>query len=108
MLSSCGLAFRVWTPTGETPDQSGTKIINNLYNCVLGNLVTGENAPEFHHNGDYDVDGFGWPTAGSGAIDGGVEISPYTDGYQGLAPDIGCYEAGTWGWGAGANWTQIP
>ena len=39
--------------------------------------------------------------AGAAAIDAGVEISPYTDGYLGQAPDKGAYEYGGVHWTAG-------
>ena len=48
------------------------------------------------------------PLAGSGAIDGGMVDSPYTDGYVGAAPDIGAYEVGGTYWTPGANFTAQP
>ena len=39
----------------------------------------------------------------SPAIDQGIVISGFTDGYIGLAPDIGAYEFGVPAWTAGAN-----
>ncbi|HWE96269.1 MAG TPA: carbohydrate-binding protein [Tepidisphaeraceae bacterium] len=38
---------------------------------------------------------------GSAAIDAGVVLSPYTNGYVGAAPDIGAYEYGVATWQAG-------
>ncbi|MFP4053798.1 MAG: right-handed parallel beta-helix repeat-containing protein [Phycisphaerae bacterium] len=40
---------------------------------------------------------------GSPAIDAGVEIPPYTDGFLGSAPDQGAYEHGKSRWRAGAG-----
>jgi hypothetical protein len=40
--------------------------------------------------------------AGSAAIDAGVVIVPYTNGYAGVAPDAGAYEFGRAAWSAGA------
>jgi hypothetical protein len=40
--------------------------------------------------------------AGSAAINAGVVIAPYTNGYAGAAPDLGAYEYGRSGWTAGA------
>jgi hypothetical protein len=40
--------------------------------------------------------------AGSAAIDKGVVIRPYTDGFLGAAPDAGAYEFGRTPWKAGA------
>jgi Right handed beta helix region/Immunoglobulin I-set domain len=48
------------------------------------------------------------PQAGSGAIDAGTLLPPYTDGYVGAAPDIGAYEVGGAYWTPGANFTPQP
>jgi hypothetical protein len=45
------------------------------------------------------------PQEGSGAIDGGIVVPPYTDGYVGAAPDVGAYEVGAANWTAGAGFT---
>src|SRR6185295_7872544 len=39
----------------------------------------------------------------SPAIDGGLTISPYTDGFLGRAPDIGAFESGLPAWKAGGG-----
>ena len=39
----------------------------------------------------------------SPAIDNGLVLSPYTDGYAGRAPDLGAYEFGRSAWTAGAR-----
>jgi hypothetical protein len=44
--------------------------------------------------------------ANSPAIDAGVRISPYTDGFKGLAPDIGALESGSKPFVAGAVITE--
>ena len=36
-------------------------------------------------------------------IDQGVEVPPYTDGFQGDAPDLGAFETGVDPWQAGAT-----
>lgn len=41
--------------------------------------------------------------AGSAAIDAGVVLSPYTNGFLGAAPDIGAYEYGRTPWTAGST-----
>ena len=105
ILSSCNYAFHVYTLPGEVPNQSGTRIINNIANAPMV-FVTGAYAPEHHHNGAYFVDPNGWPTAYSRAIDAGVVILGITDGYVGSAPNIGCFEVGTEGWTAGADWSD--
>jgi hypothetical protein len=48
------------------------------------------------------------PQAGSGAIDSGALLPPYTDGYVGAGPDIGAYEVGGAYWTPGANFTPQP
>ncbi len=40
-------------------------------------------------------------SAGSPAVDGGAVLSPYTDGFSGVAPDIGAYEYGLAAFSAG-------
>lgn len=107
ILDSCKYAFNYWNNPSITPKPTmvGTKVINNLTKAPLV-VVTGANGPERHHNGDYAVDANGWPTPSSGAIDAGVVIPGITNGYVGSAPDIGCYEIGTEGWQAGADWVD--
>jgi len=90
--------------------QQGTQIINNIAN---GPMEFRTKPAAQHHNGYFSVDANGWPTADSGAIDTGVVIPGITDGYVGAAPDIGCFEVGTEGWKAGADWeetafTRVP
>jgi hypothetical protein len=41
--------------------------------------------------------------SGSAAIDRGVVLSPYTNGYVGAAPDLGAYEYGRTPWTAGSS-----
>jgi len=41
--------------------------------------------------------------AGAAAIDAGVVVNGYTDGYKGAAPDQGAYESGGFRWSAGTN-----
>ena len=105
IMSSCEMAF--WTCCGsyESLNQRGTKVINNIANAPMY-FARGLGAPEQHHNGYYNVDKNGWPTANSGAINRGIVIPGITDGYVGSAPDIGCFEVGTEPWRAGADWTE--
>jgi len=44
---------------------------------------------------------------GSPAIDKGLVLSPWTDGFSGSAPDIGAYESGGQNWTAGANSSAV-
>jgi len=101
--------FGTYTYSGKVPTQKGTRILNNLVIGRVrlndpGEFVQGELAPEYHHNGAYPIGRDGVPTAGSGAIDGGIEIPGITDGYKGKAPDVGAYEMGAPYWRAGADW----
>lgn len=70
---------------------------------VKNNLTTSD--PRFvdSANGNFQLQ------SGSPAIDQGIVISGFTDGYVGSAPDIGAYEFGVQAWKAGANTgTQPP
>jgi hypothetical protein len=45
----------------------------------------------------------------SPAINAGIVVAPYTNGYVGSAPDLGAYEYGATPWSAGAtNAAAIP
>jgi hypothetical protein len=84
-------------------DISGAVFINNL-----GDGTMNINGATNSHNGNYPIDENYVPTVGSGAIDGGIEISPYTDGFAGLSPDIGAYEYGGNLWQPGADIPDYP
>jgi hypothetical protein len=99
ILASCGHAF-----SGAA--DSDCKVINNLHQPIIGWFQHPPNDPELHHNGNYVVNPDGTLMNPSGAIDAGYVIPGITDGYVGLAPDIGCYEYGRPKWTAGANWTE--
>ena len=82
--------------------QSGVQIINNLINTptILGSSAT------TNKNGWYPPIGIDFePQSGSGAIDAGITLSPFTDGYIGAAPDIGAYEVGASNWLPGSTMT---
>lgn len=106
-LMSNPSSFYSWDPTG-TLNQAGTEIINNLTSGT--NLfATGANAPTTAKNGWYPPVGSNFiPQTGSGAIDTGNLLPPYTDGYAGSAPDIGAYETGAAVWTAGASLAVPP
>jgi len=103
--SAGGISWWNDPPTAPNLTMPGTEVINNLTQSGL-NFPEGELVPEAHHNGSFPVDAYGWPTPYSGAIDAGVVIPGITDGYVGSAPDIGCFEVGTEGWTAGADWVE--
>jgi len=112
-LTRCTGAFGVYTYSGHTPTQQGTRLVNNLLTGRLKQsdpavFVQGELGPELDHNGSYPMDARGVPTPTSGAIDAGVEVPGLTDGFKGKAPDLGAYEFGGDYWVAGADWTEEP
>lgn len=71
-------------------DASNHDLRNNLY---LGSNP--DSQLEDYANKDFRL------KTGAAAIDAGVDVSPYTDGYLGAAPDLGAYEAGRSQWTAG-------
>ena len=73
--------FRSWT---------GTNGSHNIYGATDPKFVN----PRAH---DYRL------SAASPAVDQGDIVPPYTDGYQGTAPDIGAFERGAVDWSAGAK-----
>ncbi|MBI3934880.1 MAG: hypothetical protein HY316_09310 [Acidobacteria bacterium] len=88
----------------------GSELKNNIFTARLNNLVLNSGAvvqnnilagtdPQFVNpaQNDYQLK----PT--SPAIDAGVALPPYTDGFTGRAPDIGAYESGVPPWKAGAG-----
>lgn len=97
-------SFFVWGRVGYVGAQSqaGTKIINNIAKEVI-QVAKGEYAPELSNNGYYNFGADFVPVTGSGAIDAGVILPGYTDGYVGSAPDIGAYEYGLAPWTPGAD-----
>lgn len=95
--------------TGYPTDEAGSIFENNIFvgAAQFGtgivqqhNLTSG--SPGFINAGqnNYQL------ATGSPAIDAGMVISPYTDGFVGAAPDQGAYEFGATPWTAGA--TVVP
>ena len=109
LLSSGTKEVAIAAATDLDKDMTGTEIVNNIFQGEV--KVFQDSSPEepnMHHNFASETDANGWPAQDSNAIDAGVVISGITDGYQGSAPDVGCYETGTSGWTAGADWTDEP
>jgi fibronectin type 3 domain-containing protein len=87
---------------GFVGNLTGSMVINNLIDSSMANLST--TPPAMSKNSWYPPVGADYvPQAGSGAIDTGTVLPPYTDGYVGAAPDIGAYEAGAAYWTPGAT-----
>ena len=78
---------------GDPEDMTGTQVKNNLADMSTAAFAS-KYPPVVLNNGFYPVDINRVPSAGSGAIDAGVNIPGYTDTYSGTGPDIGAYEYG--------------
>jgi hypothetical protein len=102
------------TLVGSGMAEHGSNTFNNIRvynNLVHGNLV----GTDFQSNIEIsdgsmfvDPDQHNYAlTSGAEAIDAGVVISGYTDGYAGSAPDVGAYEYEGEYWTAGANMDQL-
>ena len=97
--------------SGSPPNATGTQIKNNIFrnttntyngtNAVAVNNLTSSTDPLFVNatDGNFQLQ------PGSPAIDTGLVLPPYTDGYVGAAPDIGAFEYGAPPWTAGAYLT---
>lgn len=108
-IAQCPKAFGTFAYHRYTPDQTGTRIVNNLLLAQLDpadpyQVISGAKGAKLEANGIGAVDADGMPTAGSKAIDAGVVIPDITDGYRGTAPDLGAYERGGALWRPGADW----
>jgi Concanavalin A-like lectin/glucanases superfamily/Immunoglobulin I-set domain len=85
---------------------TNVKLINNVWNTSRNFYSASTTVAD---NGWFPpLDTNYVPQAGSGAIDAGTLLPPYTDGYIGAAPDIGAYEVGGEYWIPGANFTPQP
>ncbi|WPJ97026.1 right-handed parallel beta-helix repeat-containing protein [Coraliomargarita algicola] len=75
------------------------KIINDGEFGVVSHNTTNVPNSQFmdQAKGDYRI-----KPSYTTAVDGGIELSPYTDGFAGTAPDRGCYESGQPIWNAGS------
>jgi hypothetical protein len=112
-VAQCPRAFSTFTYHRYQPDQSGTRIVNNLLLARFdpndpSQMVSGPKGPRLEANAAAAVDADGVPTADSKAVDAGVVIPGITDGYRGAAPDVGAYERGVTVWRPGADWDPCP
>ncbi len=112
-IAQCPKAFGTFAYHGYAPDQTGTRIVNNLLLAHFdptdpGHVISGAKGAALAANGAGAVDADGMPTADSKAIDAGVVVSGITDGFCGAAPDLGAYERGAPLWRPGADWDPAP
>lgn len=112
-VAQCPRAFGTFAYHRYTPDQTGTRIVNNLLLAQFDptdphQVISGTKGATLLANGVGAVDADGMPTADSQAIDAGVMIPGITDGFRGAAPDLGAYERGGPLWRPGADWDPCP
>ena len=112
-IAQCPKAFGTFAYHRYTPDQTGTRIVNNLLLARFDptdphHVISGEKGAALEANGTGAVDAEGVPTVGSKAIDVGVGVPGITDDFKGAAPDIGAYERGRTLWRPGADWAPNP
>ena len=112
-IAQCPKAFGTFAYHRYTPDQTGTRIVNNLVLAHFAptdrrHVISGPKGAALEANGAGAVDADGMPTLGSGAVDAGVVIPGITDGFVGAAPDLGAYERGGTLWRPGADWDPNP
>ncbi len=112
-IAQCPKAFGTFAYHAYTPDQTGTRIVNNLVLADFdpknaSHVISGEKGAVLKANGVGAVDANGVPTEGSAAVDAGVVIPGITDGFVGAAPDLGAYERGRPLWRPGADWDPNP
>ncbi len=100
----CGAAFMTYSYPGDVPDQSGTRVFNNLY-AGKASFVSGRLGPWQSHNLQADVlktiDANYVPRRGGSAVDVGAVAPGIENLYKGKAPDVGAYEYGGDPWRAG-------
>jgi len=100
-------ATQVSLMTNGTRNWIGTKIYNNIFthtakfgaNAVVSNNLQSTSAPMFVNKSaaNYQLQSV------SPAINAGIVVLPFTNGYVGTDPDLGAYEYGAATFVAGAN-----
>jgi hypothetical protein len=110
--NNTAVAFNQSLTGSFTGSQSGTEVRNNIFTqaivtftgATLSNNILSTTDPLFVSPADLDFR----IQSSSPAHDTGMVLSPYTDGYEGAAPDIGALEfSQTWSAGASPG-TGIP
>ena len=107
--TAVAFTYSLW---GGYGGQAGSEVRNNLFNAAVTNYA--EAAVSNNLNGNTDplfvsTNSLDFRVQGnSPAIDAGTTLPPYTDGYNGTAPDIGAYEYGQAPWTAGSMLAAAP
>ena len=112
-IAQCPKAFGTFAYHRYTPDQTGTRIVNNLLLAHFdasspNHVISGAKGATLVANAAGAVDADGMPTPDSTAVDAGVVVPGITDGFVGAAPDLGAYERGGALWRPGADWDPNP
>jgi hypothetical protein len=112
-IAQCPRAFGTFAYHRYTPDQTGTRIVNNLLLARFDpadpqQVISGAKGSLLEANAAGAVDADGVPTADSKAVGAGIVIAGITDGYHGAAPDLGAYQRGDVLWRPGADWDPCP
>jgi hypothetical protein len=109
-ILGCGNAFMNYTYPGDIPDQSGTRIFNNLFEDPR-TYVYGKNGPWLSHNitqlARARIDARFVPLRGTALIDGGTIVPGIDISFHGKAPDVGAYEYGDTYWTPGSTLKEL-
>ena len=103
-----GYNVSIGMSTRRPQDMTGSRIFNNIFcaripkelpGAVVATNLTCDTSARFVNrpNADY------MPCPDSPAVDAGVCVPPFTDGFAGAAPDLGALELGVERWQAGSR-----
>lgn len=99
-----------------TGSQTNTEVRNNIFTAAFNLATTNPAEVSFSNNLTNTVNPLFASTnaldfrvqSNSPAVNAGIIISPYTDGYSGVAPDVGAFEFGQTPWSAGSTLAAVP
>ena len=103
-----GKSFAVFTYRGKTPNQSGTKIFNNIYSDEL-QFVTGEHAPEIRANVLVNPEGLLPPSSSNTRVEQiqlGKQLGTLGQHQNANRTELGAYESGKNFWQPGQRHSQ--
>jgi hypothetical protein len=115
-FNNTALAFFYSFKGDFTGSQTNTEIRNNIFTApykiastipaevAFSNNITNTVDPLFVLASSLDFR----VQSNSPAVNAGIALPPYTDGFNGTAPDIGAFEFGQVSWGAGSTLTNVP